>query len=393
MDLSLSEQDSEEPNITEITPIQEFYKDAHILISGGTGFLGKLLIEKLLRSCNELSKIYLIVRPKKGKDMPTRLEEMFQDVAFDSMKRQYPKFRQKIVGIRGDFVLPNLGLASEDRKVLQDNVSIIFHVAATLNFDQKLKTAMATNVQATHDMLQLGREVQNLKAFMYVSTAYSNCPEKVIEEKIYKSVAPYEALLTVTYFPESILEQITPVILDKYPNIYVFTKQVAEGLIAECGKGLPVGILRPSVGEADSNAIANIVPADMVINSLIAACWEVGVAFRENSQSEMKIYNYESNTSNVSIIRDAQMVAKLYSKAQNLIEKLGYFATKSFIFKSENISAMLSKMTPRDRDIFFCDMSAISWDDFFITYFKGIRLYLFHDPLDTLKEGRIKVRR
>nr|CAH7738803.1 unnamed protein product [Callosobruchus chinensis] len=111
MDLALLEEDTEESNITQMTPIQEFYKDCHILITGGSGFLGKLLIEKLLRSCHDLSKIYLIVRSKKGKDMPTRL------------KRQYPKFKQKIIGIAGDCALPNLGLASEDRKVLQDNVS------------------------------------------------------------------------------------------------------------------------------------------------------------------------------------------------------------------------------------------------------------------------------
>ncbi|VEN61187.1 unnamed protein product, partial [Callosobruchus maculatus] len=112
MDLAFIEQEPEEPNITELTPIQAFYKDAHILITGGTGFLGKLLIEKLLRSCNELSKIYLLVRSKKRKDMPIRL------------KRQYPNFKQKIRGIAGDCTQPNLGLASEDRKLLQDNVSL-----------------------------------------------------------------------------------------------------------------------------------------------------------------------------------------------------------------------------------------------------------------------------
>nr|CAH7738802.1 unnamed protein product [Callosobruchus chinensis] len=210
MDLALLEEDTEESNITQMTPIQEFYKDCHILITGGSGFLGKLLIEKLLRSCHDLSKIYLIVRSKKGKDMPTRLEEIFQDVLFDRLKRQYPKFKQKIIGIAGDCALPNLGLASEDRKVLQDNVNIIFHNAATTRFDEKFKAAMVTNVQATKDMLQLAREVQHLKSFMYVSTAYSNCLENVIEEKIYKSVASCEALLTVATFPDWILDQITP---------------------------------------------------------------------------------------------------------------------------------------------------------------------------------------
>ncbi|RZF33950.1 hypothetical protein LSTR_LSTR010433, partial [Laodelphax striatellus] len=47
-----------------------------ILITGGTGFIGKVLVEKLLRSCSHLSKIYLIIRSKKGKDVRQRLNEL-----------------------------------------------------------------------------------------------------------------------------------------------------------------------------------------------------------------------------------------------------------------------------------------------------------------------------
>lgn len=48
-------------------------------MTGGTGFLGKVLTEKLLRTCDGISKIYLLVRPKKGKDMTTRIEEILDD--------------------------------------------------------------------------------------------------------------------------------------------------------------------------------------------------------------------------------------------------------------------------------------------------------------------------
>lgn len=63
----------------DLTPIQEFYTGQSIFITGGTGFLGKLIIEKLLRSCPSLSVIYLLVRPKKGKDSHERTEELFDD--------------------------------------------------------------------------------------------------------------------------------------------------------------------------------------------------------------------------------------------------------------------------------------------------------------------------
>jgi len=41
--------------------------------------MGKVLVEKLLRSCPRLSNIYLLVRSKKGKNVDRRMEEIFDD--------------------------------------------------------------------------------------------------------------------------------------------------------------------------------------------------------------------------------------------------------------------------------------------------------------------------
>lgn len=59
--------------------IQKFYDGKKIFITGGTGFLGKLLVEKLLRSTN-VDSIYFLIRPKKGKTIHARLDEYFNDV-------------------------------------------------------------------------------------------------------------------------------------------------------------------------------------------------------------------------------------------------------------------------------------------------------------------------
>jgi thioester reductase-like protein len=55
--------------------VYEFYKDSTLLITGGTGFMGKVLVEKLLR-CFEVKKIYLLVRTKKGENAKTRLDKL-----------------------------------------------------------------------------------------------------------------------------------------------------------------------------------------------------------------------------------------------------------------------------------------------------------------------------
>ncbi|XP_032679654.1 putative fatty acyl-CoA reductase CG5065 [Odontomachus brunneus] len=60
------------------TPIQTFYANQSIFITDGIGFLGKILIEKLLRGCPNISKIYVMIRSKKNKSATSRLAEIFE---------------------------------------------------------------------------------------------------------------------------------------------------------------------------------------------------------------------------------------------------------------------------------------------------------------------------
>lgn len=56
--------------------VADFYNEKNIFITGGTGFVGVSLVEKLLRCCPKINNIYLLIRPKKGKQITERLEEL-----------------------------------------------------------------------------------------------------------------------------------------------------------------------------------------------------------------------------------------------------------------------------------------------------------------------------
>lgn len=56
--------------------IAEFYAGRNILVTGATGFMGKCLLEKILRSLPDVKRVYVLTRPKKDKSIRDRLEEL-----------------------------------------------------------------------------------------------------------------------------------------------------------------------------------------------------------------------------------------------------------------------------------------------------------------------------
>ena len=60
----------------DLPTVAEYYSGKSVFITGGTGFIGKVLIEKLLRSCPNCDKVYFLVRPKRSQTVEQRVEEL-----------------------------------------------------------------------------------------------------------------------------------------------------------------------------------------------------------------------------------------------------------------------------------------------------------------------------
>jgi fatty acyl-CoA reductase len=82
--------------------IKSFYENQEIFLTGGSGFVGKALIEKLLRSCSELKTIFVLMRPKRGVDSENRMKRLLENPVFisrflgDPTIQEFPGFRCSI---------------------------------------------------------------------------------------------------------------------------------------------------------------------------------------------------------------------------------------------------------------------------------------------------------
>ncbi|CAG9767737.1 unnamed protein product [Ceutorhynchus assimilis] len=291
----------------EIDRISELFKDKNVFISGASGFLGKILIEKLLR-VTEVKTLYLLIRQKKNKSPKDRLIDIFNHVLFSTLKNKNPDVFKKCIIIQGDVLETNLGIIESDRILLQNKIDYIFHSAATTRFDETLKYSVQINTVGTKYMLDLANECKNLKLFVHISTAFAFPKEQILYEKCYDPPAdPHEIVKAICSKENPFTVDMEQAMLADCPNTYTFSKSLAEGLVKEQMGKLPVIIVRPSVviptykepipgffnnlqspmgifvggGKGvirsvfmDSKASANLVPADSAINGILVSSWD-----------------------------------------------------------------------------------------------------------------------
>jgi hypothetical protein len=73
-----SQQQTEGEDVSELpNRVADMLSGRAVFITGGTGFMGKVLLEKILRACSDVDTVYLLIRNKKGKEPRKRLDELF----------------------------------------------------------------------------------------------------------------------------------------------------------------------------------------------------------------------------------------------------------------------------------------------------------------------------
>ncbi|KAF3829970.1 hypothetical protein GH733_001395 [Mirounga leonina] len=294
--------------------IPEYYEGKNVLLTGATGFLGKVLLEKLLRSCPKVNSVYVLVRQKAGQTPQERVEEVISG--------------KKVIAINSELTQPKLALSEEDEEIIIDSINIIFHCAATVRFNENLRDAVQLNVIATRQLILLAQQMKNLEVFMHVSTAYAYCNRKHIDEVVYPPpVDPKKLIDSLEWMDDGLVNDITPKLIGDRPNTYIYTKALAEYVVQQEGAKLNVAIVRPSIVgaswkepfpgwidnfngpsglfiaagkgilrtmRASNSALADLVPVDVVVNTSLAAAWYSGV----NRPRNVMVYNCTTGSTN-----------------------------------------------------------------------------------------------
>lgn len=66
--------------------VAECLDDKEVLLTGGTGYVGKVLLEKLLRSCPGLKRVFVLLRSKNGKDPRQRLQDLLDSPVSETLQ-------------------------------------------------------------------------------------------------------------------------------------------------------------------------------------------------------------------------------------------------------------------------------------------------------------------
>lgn len=147
--------------------VRKAFAGKHLLVTGTTGFVGKVLLALIAAELPEVRRVSVLVRTNREYpnardrfDAVVGLSEPFQAVAEKIGNEALEKWcAEKVNVVAGDITFENLGLSAEDYEELtkRDPLDVILHCAGNVNFNPPLDQALSVNSQGVGHKLELAR--------------------------------------------------------------------------------------------------------------------------------------------------------------------------------------------------------------------------------------------
>jgi len=228
---------------------------AVVLLTGATGFVGKVVLEELLRRRAELGveRVLALVRARDPEHAAARLRA---DVTASPCFAAHPRgWEARVEPLPGDVTRPGLGLSPALRARVAAEVTHVIHCAASVEFTRPIAEALAVNTRGALHALEIAHECASLAAYVGVSTAYVTPHPDPFGRGVHRVE---EVLAPLPRDPESLYVSLCAGAEDEarllaetgHPNTYTLTKCLAEHLSVRRARDLPVTIVRPSIVSA-----------------------------------------------------------------------------------------------------------------------------------------------
>ncbi|KZV37911.1 fatty acyl-CoA reductase 2-like [Dorcoceras hygrometricum] len=263
--------------------IVKFLQGKSFLITGATGFLGKIIIEKILRTAPDVHSIFVLIKAKNKEAAIRRLKnEIINTELFKRLKQTHGKSYQafmlsKLVPVVGNVCESNLGVDEEDADLITKQVDVIINSAANTTFNERYDTALDINTGGPMRLMSFARKCQKLELFLQISTgksAYVNgqrqgrimekpfsLGESIAGDQIHHKLNVEDELKLVWESKQALGDDAT--LLQKmkelgiqrantfgWQDTYVFTKAMGEMVVNNLRGNIPVVVIRPSVIES-----------------------------------------------------------------------------------------------------------------------------------------------
>ncbi|XP_074353691.1 fatty acyl-CoA reductase 2, chloroplastic-like isoform X3 [Apium graveolens] len=429
--------------------IIEFFGGKKLLITGATGFLAKVLVEKILRTLPEVDKIFLLIKAKNEEAATERLmNEIVNTELFKCLREKhgtlFEKFiLSKLVPVVGNMSETNIGIEADVANRIAREVDLIINSAATTTFDERPDIALDINTRGAARIVNFAKNCENLKLYVHVSTAYA-CRQsegEIIEESLGKghyvasnadiSEAQHKHIHGMDIEAEI---KLVSEIKDSFEKNEIDQKledfgmrRMMDPFFLWYGKGKLPGFY------SSPDTIADMVPADIVVNSTLAAIAKHGC--EKATPGDDHVYHITSSVAHPLMARDLLDLAyqhfslspcfdrkgnpiqisafKFFTSIQDLLsdmqktngsteisprqelirrkteEHLKYLANLyqpyTFYtgrFDNSNVEELMKCLSEEERQVFGFDVGSIDWKDYVINvHFPGIRKHIMKERM------------
>jgi nucleoside-diphosphate-sugar epimerase len=147
-----------------------------ILLTGATGFLAKVVLEKLVRSVPDIEGVTLLIRGGKDGDAHERFRRQIATSSiFDTLRAERGPwlerfFAERVECVTGEVTEPHFGLDLDAFHALAARTDLVINAAASVNFREPLDQALAINTLSLHHLTALARAAN--APLVQVSTCY-----------------------------------------------------------------------------------------------------------------------------------------------------------------------------------------------------------------------------